>query len=1167
MAWRWPSRPQLRLPRCFSLVYVRVGIQVFTATFLILAATSAHPVWTAVSLDDVVAIPAMALLLCYLCLLFSVGTGLAALQVSCELLAGATAGAGIGIGLTYAVLAINGGSRDNTPTKFVATFFLSGLVAFFGTVLRFRFTKNNMLWMLMLVGMALTIAAEYHSRAALWKFGVHFMYFAVMAAASLLLTMSTVLPQYAGNTIRASICAGLLSFGKVVESGIGTMSDEINDDTGLLKACSGRTEAMVGIDEGLWQSSLSDLHTDVFATGGSISNVWKWEAAARLEWDLYRRQHVFPSRAYGVLTLTLRSMLSSFMMIIYPLQTGRMDCRLTRQHARLLRALAASMAGCCNELADVLSGQLSLKEALPVLKAMEAAYAELVGEVGASLQDAHAPPSSRAVHFNMILATLFTLCTRIRQLFMTAPEALGRDDPAATAALAAHLLAVDRGGSRTWHFPTLMQRVRRAQPAPRPPLALLHDSLRAGDEGPRGPPGPSLKQYLAAQGTPAPKVLPVRESAPRATQRALDWLRGRTGVTPNHLIVGLQGALGYCIILVMVMVPAVNDAFEGRMLWGMLIVITILEPMTGSVIIKGFQRLLGTVLGAVLGLGVLYFTYLCNGLTYVSHPQKYIVMTISLPLVTGVLGGCAIRFSSYFYCFLIAAIITALVALPNYHVDETYPQAAIWRLASTAVGVVVNVILVAVCFPISARSVHQTLMLSALEGLADVMDRACHCLVPREHRRKAGRGAVRRATDSLGRARSGGVRAASRLLRAAEALVAGGREGGEGQVVDVEPGAEAREGSAEKAPDEPSGDRASAQPGAAGLADRVAGSEPRAGPGATADLSATDSPAPEPSPSPPEGPSPQHARPCTRVDTAPGVGTERGGRPSLLITYSPPPAHARGVLMAQGPGLESIYLQVGEAGVRKVVGAAYLAVLPQLKAIAMLIGAMGALEPALHYEYYPFSKVKRFPFVAAKRAQRLCRHLLNVAGSFSAALDAHDTYSCPPLIPVAGELEDVGQQLQACLLALAGVLKRTVAVERAVDMVVNLEDLVRHLFLTVLAQGGAAEESSTDAILGVTFLAMLFNATYVVRLLCVALVQAFSPEDVEALAHASMLSDSTRWAVDEQLMVLCSDMMAAALYPDSGEEGVAELVQDASRSASGWEAELAAFSRRSMQPD
>lgn len=84
-----------------------------------------------------------------------------------------------------------------------------------------------------------------------------------------------------------------------------------------------------------------------------------------------------------------------------------------RQHAVPLRALAARMAGCCSELADVLGGRRALKEALPSLTAMEAAYAELVGEVGASLQDAHGPPSSRAVHFNMILATLFTLCTRV----------------------------------------------------------------------------------------------------------------------------------------------------------------------------------------------------------------------------------------------------------------------------------------------------------------------------------------------------------------------------------------------------------------------------------------------------------------------------------------------------------------------------------------------------------------------------------------------------------------------------------------------------------------------------------------------------------------------------------------------------------------------------------
>lgn len=71
-------------------------------------------------------------------------------------------------------------------------------------------------------------------------------------------------------------------------------------------------------------------------------------------------------------------------------------------------------------------------------------------------------------------------------------------------------------------------------------------------------------------------------------------------------------------------------------------------------------------------------------------------------------------------------------------------------------------------------------------------------------------------------------------------------------------------------------------------------------------------------------------------------------------------------------------------------------------------------------------------------------------------------------------------------------------------MVVNLEELVRHLFISTFARGvlgqGApstqgpltghvpsgdepaegAPDAETDVILGVTFLAMLFNASYVV---------------------------------------------------------------------------------------
>jgi hypothetical protein len=79
--------------------------------------TSPGLVWNSVSLDPVVAMPGMALLLCYLNLLLSVGQGLAAVQVALENLAGCCLGAGIAIGMTYAIWAINGESRSNTFTR------------------------------------------------------------------------------------------------------------------------------------------------------------------------------------------------------------------------------------------------------------------------------------------------------------------------------------------------------------------------------------------------------------------------------------------------------------------------------------------------------------------------------------------------------------------------------------------------------------------------------------------------------------------------------------------------------------------------------------------------------------------------------------------------------------------------------------------------------------------------------------------------------------------------------------------------------------------------------------------------------------------------------------------------------------------------------------------
>ena len=317
----------------------------------------------------------------------------------------------------------------------------------------------------------------------------------------------------------------------------------------------------------------------------------------------------------------------------------------------------------------------------------------------------------------------------------------------------------------------------------------------------------------------------------------------------------------------------------------------------------------------------------------------------------------------------------------------------------------------------------------------------------------------------------------------------------------------------------------------------------------------------------------------------------RRGASNLLQSPSSKPAQT--IPNTDLARTSSLYVTLEGAGTCKLVGGAYLRVQPRLKQIGATIAAMTALDQALHYEYYPFSKVKRFPFAQAQRAQRLCRQLLNVAGSFSAALDAHDTYSCPLLIPVAPELADVSAQLQACLLALAGVVRGTVLARRAADMIANLDDLTRHLFLRLIAHSTALEETGPDAVLCVTFLAMLFNGAYVMRLLCVALTRAFVPDDEAAQAAVDALAVGTRWAVDEQIMVLCNDLMASAMLEEEGVAGGgagggaadverpgAEPGVDAASlsnpqptpappSAAGlhsWESELAAMSRASFQP-
>lgn len=57
---------------------------------------------------------------------------------------------------------------------------------------------------------------------------------------------------------------------------------------------------------------------------------WRYLGPAKLEVDLYRAQRRFPHEPFRLLVILARSMLSSSMMLVYPVQTGHMHVALCR---------------------------------------------------------------------------------------------------------------------------------------------------------------------------------------------------------------------------------------------------------------------------------------------------------------------------------------------------------------------------------------------------------------------------------------------------------------------------------------------------------------------------------------------------------------------------------------------------------------------------------------------------------------------------------------------------------------------------------------------------------------------------------------------------------------------------------------------------------------------
>lgn len=120
-----------------------------------------------------------------------------------------------------------------------------------------------------------------------------------------------------------------------------------------------------------------------------------------------------------------------------------------------------------------------------------------------------------------------------------------------------------------------------------------------------------------------------------------------------------------------------------------------------------------------------------------------------------------------------------------------------------------------------------------------------------------------------------------------------------------------------------------------------------------------------------------------------------------------------------------------------------------------------------------------------------------------------------------------GRSLSTCIHA---ALCLPPAPASAARTVAALEQHASHLMLRVLLGGVPPGLSPTDTQQGLAFLAMLFNATSVARLLCLSLGAAFCAGDSEGqAAAAALLRYPARWAADDQLLALASELLSEAL--------------------------------------
>ncbi|KAG7668588.1 hypothetical protein Ndes2526B_g03790 [Nannochloris sp. 'desiccata'] len=203
------------------------------------------------------------------------------------------------------------------------------------------------------------------------------------------------------------------------------------------------------------------------------------------------------------------------------------------------------------------------------------------------------------------------------------------------------------------------------------------------------------------------------------------------GFSGEMLVLSLQVGIALAAASIVHVCSASYDALNENTIWVVVTVAVLAQKSVGGLVLRGGNRVIGTVMAGMLGLGVLYFVYLTNGLSYSNRILKFIFMTLSLSILSGILMWGSMRAPiQYSYAWMVCKFTLPIICLVGYSGEKLLPETALWRLLNISIGLAIDLVVTSLVFPQSTKGAVERRVCKVLNDLAEISTATSRKILP-----------------------------------------------------------------------------------------------------------------------------------------------------------------------------------------------------------------------------------------------------------------------------------------------------------------------------------------------------------------------------------------------------------------------------------------------------